>query len=108
MAKAKAKRVPLGKPLPKIKDSYEETAPSEVEVEALVSLWDRFAPAEYRGLMNSQTKSFLEATKQKASSRFVWDDQKKHYIRVATGAVLTRAELHQALSSFVKAYSGRR
>ena len=103
-----AKRVPLGKPLPKIKDGYQDPAPSEAEAEALVSLWDQFAPAEYRGLMNSQTKSVLEVTGQKAKSRFVWDDQKKHYIRAATGAVVTRAELHQALSTFVKAYSGRR
>lgn len=103
-----AKRIPLGKPLPKIKDGYQEPAPSEAEAEALVSLWDQFAPAEYRGLMNSQTKSILEATGQKAKSRFVWDDQKKHYIRVATGKVVSRAELHKALSSFMNAYSGRR
>jgi hypothetical protein len=77
-------------------------------VEALVSLWDRFAPAEYRGLMNSNTKSVLEATGQKPKTRFIWDDEKKHYIRVATGKVVTRAELHRALSSFMKAYSGRR
>lgn len=105
---AKVKRVPLGKPLPKIKNSYQEPVPSEADADALVSLWDQFAPAEYRGLMNSQTKSVLEATGQKAKSRFVWDDQKKHYIRAATGVVVTRAELHQALSTFVKAYSGRR
>lgn len=103
-----AKRVPLGKPLPKIKDGYQDPAPSEAEAEALVSLWDQFAPAAYRGLMNSQTKSVLEATQQKPKTPFIWDDQKKHYIRAKTGAVVTRAELHQALSSFMKAYSGRR
>ncbi len=104
---ATAKRVPLGKPLPKIKDGYQEPAPSEVEAEALVSLWDQFAPAEFRGLTNSQTKSVLEATRKTPQTRFVWDDQKKRYIRAANGKVVTRAELHRALSSFVKAYSGR-
>ncbi len=104
MATPTRKRVPLGKPLPKIKDGYQEPTPSEAEVKALVSLWDQFAPADFRDLTNSQTKSVLEATGQKPQTRFVWDDLKKRYIRAANGKVVTRAELHRALSSFVKAY----
>lgn len=107
MAKKIKKKVPLGKPLPKISDSYEEQIPVESEVMELVSTWDEFAPVGYKGLLSAENLTVLEQTGQKPKAKFIWDDVRKRYIEVRTGRVLTRADLHQALSSFVDAYSKR-
>lgn len=106
MAKKK-KRVPLGKPLPRISETYEEPAPSEIDLDALTSLWDQFAPARFRGLLDAENKNVLEQTAQRPSGRFVWDDQAKKYKDLLTGQMLTREDLHQALSAFAKSYTGR-
>lgn len=103
----KKKKRPLGDPLPKTSANYVDPAPAEDEVNGLVALWDLFAPPEYTGMLRAENKTVLEQTGQKPKGRFIWDDQIKRYIRVETGRVITRKELHIAYSEFVRAYADR-
>lgn len=101
------KKKPLGKPLPKTRDTYVDPAPTAEEANELVVLWDMYTPARYRGLLRAQNKSVLEQTDKKPIGRFVWDDTTRHYIEVKTGRVISRMELHRVLSQFVKSYGSR-
>lgn len=101
------KKKPLGKALPAVSDSFQEPIPTLQESQELVAIWDEFAPRQYRGLLSAQSKSMLSQTGQSPKGRFVWDDVKKQYIEVATGRVLSRADLHLALSAFADAYGSR-
>lgn len=101
------KRKAPGKPLPKIKETYLDPAPTEDEVNALVVLWDLYAPMQYMGLLRAQNKSVLEQTGSKPTGRWIWDDTKKQYIEVSTGRTLSRMELHRAFSAFSQAYASR-
>lgn len=102
-----AKKKKLGKALPAVSDRYQELVPTLQETQELIAIWDEYAPAKYRGLLSVQSKTTLEQTDQKPSARFVWDDVKKHYIETSTGHILSRADLHRALSAFVSSYGNR-
>lgn len=102
-----AKKKPLGKPLPPIKETYIDPAPTVEETDAMVVLWDQYAPAKYRGLLRAQNKRLLEQTGEKPTGRWLWDDQTKQYIEVRTGLPLPRMELHRALSTFTERFASR-
>lgn len=89
----------LGKPLPEVN---EIAPPGEQEINNLVSLWDRYAPRRYAGLMNAESKSVLAATGAKPRGKFVWDEQNLVYIVAKTGRVIGLDELHNALRAFVQ------
>ena len=103
---ATKQKKPLGKPLPKIKESYIDPVPTVEETDALVILWDLYAPAKYKGLLRAQNKSVLEQTGEKPKGRWLWDEQSKKYIEVKTGRALSRMELHRVFSEFTSKYAG--
>lgn len=102
-----AKKKTLGKPLPKIRESYVDPAPTAEEADGLAALWDLYAPKQYKGLLRAQNKNVLEQTGTKPTSRFVWNDTTRHYVEVKTGRVISRMELHRVLSQFTQAYGSR-
>lgn len=102
-----AKLKPLGKPLPKIPETYIDPAPTVEETDAMVVLWDQYAPAKYKGLLRAQNKRLLEETGEKPTGGWLWDDKTKQYIEVRTGRALPRMELHRALSAFTEQYTSR-
>lgn len=97
----------LGKPLPKINESYIDPAPTVEETDAMVMLWDQYAPAKYKGLLRAQNKRLLEQTGEKPVGNWLWDDKTKQYIEVRTGRPLSRMELHRALSAFTEQFASR-
>lgn len=102
-----AKKKPLGKPLPKIRDGFVDPAPTTEEADRLSALWDLYAPKQYKGLLRAQNKNVMEQTGKTPTSRFVWDDSTRHYVEVKTGRVISRMELHKVLSHFMQNYANR-
>ena len=97
-----------GNALPKIPDTYIDPAPNEEEMDRLVELWNIYAPRQYRGLLEAKSKTLLEQTEEKFNGPFIWDDIQKKYVETKTGRVISRQELHQAFSAFVRNYANRR
>lgn len=97
----------LGKQLPPVSTDYVDPAPTQLEQEQLLELWDIYAPARYKGLLRAENKSVLEETQTKPSGRFIWDDKIKRYIEVRTGRILSMREVRSAASLFSEAYANR-
>ncbi len=97
------KRKPLGKALPVVASA--PGAPTQEEVGLLVSLWDTYAPAQYRGMMNAQDGALLEETGQEPSGEYIWNAATLSYTNIKTGYVVDQDETLAALSAFVRAYS---
>lgn len=88
-------RVTLGKPLPPIKGDI--PAPTEQEIALLVSNWDTYAPAKYKGLLSARP---LGTDDKKA--RWFYDATRRRYVS-RSGRVVTPKELRQAYLDFKKA-----
>ena len=76
--------------------------PTPGEQVALVSMWNRLAPAKYRGLLEAENLSTLQAEKRKAKGRFVWDETRRVYIVARTGRQLSRREVRAAFLAFMR------
>lgn len=96
------KRKALGKALPSVDVVG---VPTQDESNLLISLWDTYAPAQYRGMMNAENKLMLQETGQKPAGRYVWDQTTMSYINTETGHIVDQDEALFAMSQFVKAYS---
>jgi hypothetical protein len=103
---ADKKRKPLGKPLPKIEDSFVEPSPTEEEVKGLLLLWDIYAPPEYKGLLIAKHTSVIKQTGENPG-RFVYDDDLKCLVEVGTGRKISRNEVRLAYRKFVSNYANR-
>jgi hypothetical protein len=95
-------RKPLGKALPPVKIVQ---IPTAEELDLIVSLWDTYAPAQYRGMMDAEDRLVLQQTGEKPSGRFTWNAATMTYTNVETGHVVDQDEALSAVAAFVRAYS---
>lgn len=91
-----SQRVKLGKPLPPVKDV---PSPTEAEIDLLISNWDTYAPAKYRGLLSARPMGTSDP-----KARWFYDDKRKRYVS-RTGYVVSPKELRIAYLAFKKAKS---
>lgn len=100
------KRKSLGVPLPKIKDTFVEPAPTEEEITNLLFLWDTYAPPQYKGLLAARHTGVIAQTGERPG-RFVYDDDRQCLVEVETGRVISRNEVRLAYQQFVRNYANR-
>jgi len=86
----------LGKPLPPVK---EVPPPTQQEIDLLVSNWDTYAPAKYRGMLSAVPYGTIDN-----KARWFYDADRRRYISRA-GHVVSPKELRLAYLAFKKAMS---
>lgn len=84
----------LGKPLPPVK---KVDPPTQQEIDLLISNWDTYAPAKYRGLLSARPLGTDDK-----EARWFYDADRRRYISRA-GHVVTPKELRLAYFAFKKA-----
>lgn len=90
-----AKRRPLGKPLPPVKDS-DNTTPTNEQIDRAVSLWDSIVSAQWRGMLDAKPLGWVGTPK----PRFYFDEVRGVLIRASTGKVVTMKEKRDAYLAF--------
>lgn len=93
----RAIRKSLGVPLPRTDTAQQFQIPSTEEIDALIARWDANCQPYYRGLLRSQPKGTKGAT-----SKFLFDKQTGIYYERKSGRKLTRKEITDAHTSYLR------
>lgn len=88
------KRRPLGKPLPRVKDT-DNTAPTAEQVDRTNALWDSVVPAKWLGMLDAKPLGWTGTPK----PRFFYDEITQTLTR-ANGVIVTIDERRRAYLAF--------
>jgi len=90
-----AKRRPLGRPLPPVKDT-DDLTPQAAQIDRAVALWDSIVPEKWRGMLDAKPMGWIG----KPKPRFYFDDVRGVMIRASNGQVVTAKEKRAAYLAF--------